>query len=118
MRDNLIYRNFSLERLSNNACIDFLQGLAKCNGHITSSFCLNNSFPDKKVRYMSMFFRIYFYSMEDLEKFHNLGMFTEEIEKVSVGLMDRDAVDEVKNSTIVLDTLSQPTQPTQTTLTT
>jgi hypothetical protein len=88
MKDNLIYRNFSLEKLSNNACIDFLQGLAKCNGHITSSCCLNNGFPDNKVRFMSMFFRIYFYSMEDLEKFHSLGMITEEIEEVSVNLIE------------------------------
>jgi hypothetical protein len=80
--DLKIYRNFTLERLSAKACAEFLQNLAKCNGHISSSFCLNNGFPDESIKYFSMFFRIYFLSQVDLDKFHSLGMVTEEIERV------------------------------------
>jgi hypothetical protein len=77
-----IYRDFSLERISKKNCAEFLQNLAKCNGHITSSMTLNNGFPDDSVQYMSMFFRIYFLNLSDFEKFHRLGMNTTEVEQV------------------------------------
>ena len=79
-----IYRDYTLERLGNDACAKLLQNLARCNGHISSNFCLNNGFPDKSVRYFSMFFRIYFIAQADLDKFHGLGMVTTAVEKVGV----------------------------------
>jgi hypothetical protein len=79
-----IYRDYTLERLSKDGCSKLLQNLAKCNGSISSSFCLNNGFPDESVRYMSMFFRIYFLNQTDLDKFHLLEMKTTEIELVDM----------------------------------
>jgi len=79
-----IYQDFTLERLSKDGCATFLQNLAKSGGSISSSFCLNNGFPDESVRYMSMFFRIYFLSQADLDKFHLLGMKTTEIDRVDM----------------------------------
>ena len=82
--DLKIYRDFSLERLGKDACTNFLQNLARSNGHISSNFCLSGAFPDSSARYMSMFFRLYFLSQKDLDKFHSLGMITTDIQQVSL----------------------------------
>ena len=82
--DIKIYRNYTLQRLSKDSCTLFLQNLARCNGHISSSFSLGGNLPDAAARYVSMFFCIYFIRQADLDKFHSLGTLTTEIEKVSV----------------------------------
>lgn len=76
-----IYRDFSIQ-LSKSQCT-FLRDLAISGGSITSSFVMNNAFPEKSVGNWSMFFKLKFQNQEHLDKFHSLGHETFKPPKIS-----------------------------------
>ncbi len=78
-----IYRNFTLNRTSVTAAGKFLQALASSGGSITSMFTLSNGFPVDKAQYYSTFYRLRFPEQENLDRFHNLGFETTDIERIA-----------------------------------
>lgn len=80
-----IYRDYSCT-LSQKNCTNLLQALAISKGSITSQFTLSNGFPEKSVGRWEMFFRLRFFNQQELDKFHSLGLNTQEPEKVVMNL--------------------------------
>lgn len=77
-----IYRDFSFE-LSKKQCAEVLQKIAISGASIKSSFVLTNAFPEKSVRYITMFLKLQFMTKEDLDRFHSFGFVTKEPPKIS-----------------------------------
>lgn len=78
-----IYRDVTISKMSKNVCTNFLHGVALSKGTIVSSFSMANGFPDNKVSFHSIFFRVKFNDQTGVDTFERIsGLTTEEPEKV------------------------------------
>jgi len=76
-----VYRDYSCS-LSAKNCAKLLQAVGVSGANITSSFTLSNGFPESKVQYFEMFFRLKFLNQDRLDTFHSFGLETSEPEIV------------------------------------